>query len=561
MTSMRRKLATVISLALIGALVPLAAPASAAPPGDIVEDVWVEVPLDSDGDGVRDRVHLNITRPASDQKVGSIVLPTPYAGPGVDVPYPSVDVDRLPQETPAAGLADVMRGAAKRGQGKAVAAFRHYTNRGYAIITADSLGTNLSTGCPDTGGKDETAAMRAVVDWLDRKGRAYDAAGKPVTATWSLRRVAMSGVSYNGTLPIMAAITGKSALKTIIPMSAVTSWYDYYRANGLVVAPGGWQGEDLDVMSKYILTRENPEVCAAAMDRLTRIQDRVTGDYSRVWAERDYTAQAGKIQASVFVAQGLADWNVKPKQGIQLWSALRGDRKLWLYDGGHGSPQSQEFSDAVDRWIDHYIYGTDNGVNREPRVTLEDADGTVTERTTSWPVPGTRTASLPLTAGPATFTDNGRTQTVEQLIAAESPHRLVYRWPTLPRDVRLSGTPYVDLKVSIDNRTAANLTAVLVDYGPSGADPVIVTRGWIDPQNRASKSHSLPVVPGKKYKIRWDMQPEDYVFKAGHQIGVALLSTDYDYTLRPLPGTQITIDPTASRLDLPIVGGRQALGF
>lgn len=50
--------------------------------------------------------------------------------------------------------------------------------------------------------------------------------------------------------------------------------------------------------------------------------------------------------------------------------------------------------------------------------------------------------------------------------------------------VRLSGTPYVRLKASIDNRADANLTAVLLDYGPAGTAPVIVTRGWVDPQNR-----------------------------------------------------------------------------
>ena len=46
------------------------------------------------------------------------------------------------------------------------------------------------------------------------------------------------------------------------------------------------------------------------------------------------------------------------------------------------------------------------------------------------------------------------------------PNRLVYRSPELERNVRMSGTPWVDLRMSIDNRNAANLTAVLVDYGP-----------------------------------------------------------------------------------------------
>ena len=37
-------------------------------------------------------------------------------------------------------------------------------------------------------------------------------------------------------LPNQVATTGVEGLKTIIPVSAISSWYDYYRANGLVVA-------------------------------------------------------------------------------------------------------------------------------------------------------------------------------------------------------------------------------------------------------------------------------------------------------------------------------------
>jgi X-Pro dipeptidyl-peptidase len=40
-----------------------------------------------------------------------------------------------------------------------------------------------------------------------------------------------------------------------------------------------------------------------------------------------------------------------------------------------------------------------------------------------------------------------------------------------------------------------------------------------------------------------------------------VLSTDQDYTLRPLPGTQISVRPTASTFQLPLVGGRAALKF
>jgi len=544
----------------------------------ITEEIWVEVPLDSDGDGVHDRVHLDITRPGETRtaglKVGSLMIATPYMGDFVDAPYHSVDVERLPQEKrPTAArqartlvgdaqarVADEEEGYPEEGM------WEYFVRRGYAMITMESLGTARSTGCPDAGGPHEAAATRAVIDWLGGSGRAYDATAAVVAADWSARSVGMYGVSYNGTLPLAAAVTGPSALKTVIPMSAVSSWYDEYRANGLVVAPYTWQGEDADIHARIVLSRENPQVCAAAMDRLEREQDRVTGDYNAFWADRDYAARADKIEASVFIVQGLRDWNVKTKQGIQLWEALGRhgvDRKLWLYDGDHGSASAPGFFPAMRRWIDHYIYGVDSGIEDEPPVTFEDSEATVTGTAAAWPVPGSAPVTLPLDGGKPrtdTFTDNGREVVAEELLQPAG-HSLAYRSPALTAPVRLSGTPWVTLDVSVDNRTAANLTALLVDVGPGGADPVVVTRGWIDPQNRASRSHSSAVTPGKAYRLRWDMQPQDHTFAAGHRIGVVVLSTDYDYTLRPQQGTRISVRPVTSTVELPLVGGRRALAF
>jgi X-Pro dipeptidyl-peptidase len=101
------------------------------------------------------------------------------------------------------------------------------------------------------------------------------------------------------------------------------------------------------------------------------------------------------------------------------------------------------------------------------------------------------------------------------------------------------------------------LTAVLVDYGPSG--PAMVTRGWLDPQNRNSLSRSDRVVPGTHYDLRWDLQPDDHVFAAGHRIGLVVVSTDHDYTIRPKPGTELTLDPHDSSISLPVAGGAGAL--
>jgi X-Pro dipeptidyl-peptidase len=40
-----------------------------------------------------------------------------------------------------------------------------------------------------------------------------------------------------------------------------------------------------------------------------------------------------------------------------------------------------------------------------------------------------------------------------------------------------------------------------------------------------------------------------------------VVSTDHDYTIRPDPGTRLTLQPSKSQISLPVVGGQPALGF
>lgn len=143
------------------------------------------------------------------------------------------------------------------------------------------------------------------------------------------------------------------------------------------------------------------------------------------------------------------------------------------------------------------------------------------------------------------------------------PNRLAYLSPPLDAPVHLSGTPSVRLRASVDNRYAANLTAVLVDYGPVGgpAAPVMVTRGWMDVQNRRQLDRSKPIQQGREYFFDCELEPDDYVFPAGHRIGLVVVSTDQQFTLRLDPGTQLTVDPSHSHVRLPVVGGRDGVAF
>jgi X-Pro dipeptidyl-peptidase len=434
--------------------------------------------------------------------------------------------------------------------------------------------------------------MKAVIDWLNGRAKAFDGSGRRVRAGWTTGAVGMTGVSYNGTLPNQVATTGVRGLKTIVPVSAIASWYDYYRANGLVVAPhsqtdgedgNDYLGEDTDVLADFVAVRMKTPQCARARARLVARQDRQTGDWSSFWRARDYLRRAKRVRASVFAVHGLNDFNVRTKAFAEWWNRLTArnvPRKLWLHNGGHGGPGGAAYKRAVNRWFDYWLFGVQNGITAEPRVRIQREDGTYHDEA-DWPAPGTSAATLRLAAADAhapgalgsvavaggpkqSFVDRGRALDTDDVLIAgpDSPHRnrLIYRSPALTRDVRMSGTPWVALRMSIDNRNAANLTAVLVDYGPTG-EPAMVTRGWLDPQNRSRPARSEPIVKRRAYGFRWDLQPDDHVFATGHRIGLVVVSTDHDYTLRPKPGTKLTLDPSGSAIELPIVGGAAALGF
>ncbi|MEU0398503.1 Xaa-Pro dipeptidyl-peptidase [Streptomyces sp. NPDC006208] len=575
----------------------------------VAQQVDVETQTDSDGDGRRDTVRMRILRPKETDaglKVATVIEASPYWGGGNDVPFHEVDLDGdgLPVGRRMSG-AKRLPGAI----GPSVP-FPGYTDnyflpRGYAVAQVDSLGTGDSTGCPTSGGHNETLGAKAAVDWLGGRARGWDLDGRPVSASWSTGNSAMMGISYNGTLPTAVAATGVKGLKAIVPISGISSWYDYYRANGGVVAPGGYQGEDTDILARGVYSRADQEICGPVLDGLTADQDRASGDWSPFWAERNYLTGVRNIRAGVFLVHGGNDWNVKTQHFGQLWDALKKHdvpRKLWLHQAGHTNPmplRMEEWLAQLHQWFDYWLYDLDNGALDAPPVDVEQAD--FTWRTQSdWPARGTREVTLwldedglaPLPAWPVkqSLTDAGRTVKAEELVAApddEHANRLAYTTGPLAKELRVNGVPTVSVRASLEG-TSPYVTALLVDYGSDtrasagtvadtsqqicygegipgdtgctyrtrhrteSADFKIVSRGWLDARNRHSPARQDKVVEGREYRLKWDMQPQDYVFKKGHRLGVVLISTDYDHTLRYPAGTRMSVRTGISSVTLPV---------
>ncbi len=163
------------------------------------------------------------------------------------------------------------------------------------------------------------------------------------------------------------------------------------------------------------------------------------------------------------------------------------------------------------------------------------------------------------TSGTETLTDNAFITVSTSMNAASSGVRLLYRSTPAATNLRISGTPWVTVRMAF-SKERANLTAVLMYYPAAGGNGTILDYGWMDPLNRNSVSHEDPIVPGTFYDLHFDMQPKDMTIPAGSRIGVMILSSDNAHTIRPAAGTQLTLDLAHSSFSLPIVGGTGAVG-
>ena len=87
----------------------------------------------------------------------------------------------------------------------------------------------------------------------------------------------------------------------------------------------------------------------------------------------------------------------------------------------------------------------------------------------------------------------------------------------------------------------------------------IITRGWADPRNHASLEKQEPLEPGRFYDLSFELEPDDQVIAAGKRIALMIFSSDRDFTLWPKAGTKLTVDLGGTSLELPVVGGADAL--
>jgi X-Pro dipeptidyl-peptidase len=559
----------------------------------IRHDLWVETQFDSDADGKPDRMHVSVTRQEQTEtqklKLPIIYVTSPYfagVAPFVDGLFWNVK-----HELGATTVPRVHAEVTRTGERPIISNshIKKWVPRGYIVVHSSSPGTGLSQGSPTVGGDNESLAPKAVIDWLCGRGKGYSEpyGGEEVTAFWSTGKVGMTGTSYNGTLPLAAATTGVAGLEAIIPIAPNTSYYHYYRSNGLVRSPGGYLGEDIDVLYDFIHSGDEAKR-AGNNARVRDIEmkngmDRISGDYNEFWAGRDYLNDMKPMKAALLMSHGFNDWNVMPEHSYRIYKAAKEQgipSQIYYHQNEHGGPPPMKL---MNRWFTRYLYGVENGVENDAKAWIVREDDKQDNPTAyaEYPNPNAEDVVLYLAPGAPEQgqllldkTTSKATETLvdnysfsgEVLAKAEiTDHRLMYLTPKLDKDLHISGTPKVSITLA-SNKPAANLSVWLVslpwnDSKNAKITDNIITRGWADPQNHASLTESKPLVPGKLYTVSFELMPDDQIIPNGQQIGLLIFSSDREFTLWPEPGTELTIDLDKTSLTIPVVGGKEAFDF
>lgn len=494
----------------------------------IREVVYVEAPLDTDKDGKRDLLKLEILRPAETEnglQVATLFTASPYSqgvnGPaGEELTYDvNVPLERKePTETTYEEIkykpAPVELPAEREVKGKATHATETFSRennhslndfflaRGFAVVYGAGIGTRDSDGIQTCGSVEQTTSMVAYIEWLAGNRRAFTnrTDNIEIKAWWSNGKVAMTGKSYLGTLATACATRQVEGLETIISEAAISDWYQYYRDNGLVIAPGGFPGEDADVLAIETFSKmrnagdylHSKEFFADYLKEMAKLQDRKTGNYNTFWDERNYLPFIKDIKCDVVMVHGLNDWNVKPRQVADLWDALKEvpvAKKLILHQGQHiyiNNMPSLDFQDMMNVWLSHKLYGVEN----DAKVLLPDivyqknTTAQTWETLTDWSPINQKTYYLgadkltpTVSSGQVSFNDQLPKEQYESytknialwekdLKMADSmkSHRYLAKTAILSDDIFLNGRPKVKLRVasSVD---FGMLSIELIDFG------------------------------------------------------------------------------------------------
>ena len=590
----------------------------------IREVVYVESRVDTDKDGLPDLVKVSIIRPRYEGKIPAVMTASPYHqgtnDKASDKALYNMNVDlevkephTIQVEVPQLELVDPVGSAELVDEAEETLTHINssYTlndyllPRGYANLYVSGVGTKDSQGLMTNGNYQQIEAYKNVIDWLNGRCRAFTdhTRKRQVKADWSNGKVATTGISYLGTMSNGLATTGVDGLEVIIAEAGISSWYNYYRENGLVTSPGGYPGEDFDSLAELTYSRNllggdylhHNAAHQADLDRVKKELDRASGDYNQFWHDRNYLLHADRVQAEVVFTHGSQDWNVKPLHVFNMFQALPASIKkhLFYHNGAHvylNNWQSIDFRESMNALLSKKLLGYDSSYEL-PTVIWQDNTGE--QSWTSLDDFGNQTSQR-------TFLLGDGEKVIQNRYETKDYERYGKAYPTFLSDLYQDKAQQVTIDLPIEEDLHLNgkarlhlrlhsstnkglLSAQLLEFGSKKylqpypavlsvrtldngryhmldnltelpfkeAGQRVISKGYLNLQNRHDLLEVEAVTPGEWMEFDFDLQPTIYKLEKGATLRLVLYTTDFEITVRDQTDYQLTIDLAQSSLHLP----------
>lgn len=590
----------------------------------IREVVYVESRVDTDKDGLPDLVKVSIIRPRYEGKIPAVMTASPYHqgtnDKASDKALYNMNVDlevkephTIQVEVPQLELVDPVGSAELVDEAEETLTHINssYTlndyllPRGYANLYVSGVGTKDSQGLMTNGNYQQIEAYKNVIDWLNGRCRAFTdhTRKRQVKADWSNGKVATTGISYLGTMSNGLATTGVDGLEVIIAEAGISSWYNYYRENGLVTSPGGYPGEDFDSLAELTYSRNllggdylhHNVAHQADLDRVKKELDRASGDYNQFWHDRNYLLNANRVKAEVVFTHGSQDWNVKPLHVFNMFQALPASIKkhLFYHNGAHvylNNWQSIDFRESMNALLSKKLLGYDSSYEL-PTVIWQDNTGE--QSWTSLEDFGNQTAQR-------TFSLGDGEKVIQNRYETKDYERYGKAYPTFLSDLYQDKAQQVTIDLPIEEDLHLNgkarlhlrlhsstnkglLSAQLLEFGSKKylqpypavlsvrtldngryhmldnltelpfkeAGQRVISKGYLNLQNRHDLLEVEAVTPGEWMEFDFDLQPTIYKLEKGATLRLVLYTTDFEITVRDQTDYQLTIDLAQSSLHLP----------
>ncbi|MGW4563108.1 CocE/NonD family hydrolase [Streptomyces sp. NPDC004561] len=410
---------------------------------------------------------------------------------------------------------------------------------GYVVVTYNVRGFWQSGGQIEVAGPPDTADASRVIDWA--------LAHTPSDP----RHIGMAGVSYGAGISLLAAAHDKR----IKAVAALSGWAD--------LIDSIYSGRTQHVQAVAVLDgtatltgRESPETREVLdnvyASNLSKEREMIAWGKKR--SPATYVDQLNRNGAAVMLANAWGDTVFPANQVADFYQKLTVPKRLELRPGDHATAElpglfglpNDVWTDTA-RWFDHYLRGSDNGIDHEQPVQLKSRSAGGYEGYPDWKSVGATRRKIALAgsttihAGVDSGADGGIVflssllDQVAQLPPMAAIPLLPRRWAAVWQSERYASAQRVRGTATLHTRLtptaeSGTLVAYLYDVGPFGLGRLVT--------NAPYTWHGR--TPGEPFDVDLDLFSTAYDVPAGHRLALVVDTVDPLYIEHNPSGAQLT---------------------